>query len=173
MNRRKFIIKSFLLLGSCVFGGLYWKNRWKYIVIHHSAGSFGDLPFLKEVHKQRQPYDPINAIAYHYIIGNGNGLPMGKVASDWRQVYDIWGAHVSLNNVDYNFRGIGICLVGNLEHRKVPQAQYRSLVRLTKSLMSKYDISPENVIGHGMIKGESTKCPGKFFPMRTFKTDIS
>jgi N-acetyl-anhydromuramyl-L-alanine amidase AmpD len=173
MNRRKFFVTSSLLLGSVFYGGLYWKNRWKYIVIHHSAGSFGNLEFFRKVHRQRQAKDPINAISYHYIIGNGNGLAMGEVASDWRQSYDIWGAHVSMNNLDYNFRGIGVCLVGNFENKEVPSIQYQSLLRLTKSLMSKYDISHSNVTGHRMIKGESTKCPGKYFPMKTFKTDIA
>jgi N-acetyl-anhydromuramyl-L-alanine amidase AmpD len=173
MNRRKFIVTSSLLLGSVVFGGPYWKNRWKYIVIHHSAGSYGDLPFFKKVHRQRQAKDPIDAIPYHYIIGNGNGLAMGEVASDWRQSYDIWGAHVSVNNLDYNFRGIGICLVGNFENKEVPAIQYQSLLRLTKSLMSKYEILHSNVVGHRMIKGESTKCPGKHFPMKAFIADIA
>jgi N-acetyl-anhydromuramyl-L-alanine amidase AmpD len=173
MNRRKFIVRSSLLFGSIIFGGFHWKNRWKYIVIHHSAGSSGDLSFFQRVHRQRQAKDPINAIPYHYIIGNGNGLAMGQVASDWRQSYDIWGAHVSMNNPDHNFRGIGICLVGNFEHVAVPAVQYQSLVRLTQSLMLKYDISHRNVVGHGMIKGESTKCPGNRFPMKTFEADIA
>jgi N-acetyl-anhydromuramyl-L-alanine amidase AmpD len=173
MNRRKFIVTSSLLLGSAAFAGSYWKNRWKYIVIHHSAGSSGDLPFFKRVHRQRQANDPIDAVPYHYIIGNGHGLAAGEIVSDWRQSYNIWGAHVSTNNHDYNFRGIGICLVGNFENNKVPAIQYHSLLRLTKSLMSKYNISHHNVTGHGMIKGESTKCPGKHFPMKAFKADIA
>jgi hypothetical protein len=72
--------------------------------------------------------DPIDAIAYHYIIGNGNGLGMGEIASDWRQSYNLWGAHVSISNLDHNFRGIGICLIGNFENGEVPLAQYQALV---------------------------------------------
>ena len=173
MNRRKFIIRSTLLLGTLGFGNLYWKNRWKYIVIHHSAGSFGNIDFLQRVHRQRQGNDPVHAIPYHYIIGNGNGLAIGEIANDWRQHYNIWGAHVSKRNFDYNFRGIGVCLIGNLENEKIPPKQYLSLRHLTQTLMSKYDILPENVTGHGMITGESTKCPGKFFPMERLIRDIS
>lgn len=173
MNRRNFIIRSALLLGTVGFGLSYWKNRWKYIVIHHSAGSFGNIEFLQRVHRQRQGDDPIDAIAYHYIIGNGNGLGMGKVASDWRQHYDIWGTHVSNRNLDYNMRGIGICLIGNFEKEKLPPAQYQSLRNLTKTLISRYDILPRNVKGHGMITGEHTKCPGKYFPMERLLKDIA
>ena len=173
MNRRKFIIKSTLLLAALGFGSMYWKNRWKYIVVHHSAGSFGSIKFLQRVHRQRQGNDPIHAIPYHYVIGNGKGLAMGEIATDWRQGYNIWGAHVSQRNFDYNFRGIGICLIGNFENEQIPPKQYQSLIQLTRTLMSKYDILPENVTGHGLIAGESTKCPGKYFPMERLKKDIA
>ncbi|MCP4399102.1 MAG: N-acetylmuramoyl-L-alanine amidase [bacterium] len=97
---------------------------------------------------------------------------MGEIASDWRQHYNIWGAHVSVSNMDHNFRGIGICLIGNYEIKKVPAKQYLSLVTLTKKLMKKYDIKSTEISGHGMIPGESTKCPGKYFPIEKFKIDI-
>ncbi len=173
MNRRKFIISSSLILGSASIGMFYWGKRWKYIVIHHSAGLYGNIEFLQKIHRERQANDPIDAIPYHYIIGNGHGLGLGEIASDWRQSYDIWGAHVSGNNSDRNFRGIGICLIGNYEKQQVPAKQYNSLVQLTKILMKQYNISKENITGHGMTKGESTKCPGKYFPMKKFLKDIA
>lgn len=173
MNRRKFLITSSVAVSALAFGTVYWKSRWNYIVIHHSAGSYGDITFLNRVHRQRQANDPIDAIPYHYVIGNGNGLGMGEVASDWRRDYDIWGAHVSAKNSDRNFRGIGICLIGNYETDTVPEQQYASLVLLTRHLMSQYDIPLGNVNGHGLVPGESTKCPGKHFPMDRFLRDIA
>ncbi len=100
MNRRKFIINSSLILGSVGIGGFYWDKRWDYIVIHHSAGAYGNIDFLQQVHRERQASDPIDAIPYRYVIGNGKGLGLGEVRSDWRQTYGIWGAHVSKNNLD-------------------------------------------------------------------------
>ena len=173
MNRRKFLISTSVILGTTGLGGFYWNRRWKYIVIHHSAGSRGDIGFLQKVHRQRQPGDPVDAIPYHYIIGNGKGLGLGEIASDWRQSYHLWGSHVSASNLDHNFRGIGICLIGNYETSAVPAKQYTALVRLTKSLMQKYSIPAKNVNGHGMIEGESTKCPGKYFPMEKLRKDIA
>ncbi|MDH3976225.1 MAG: peptidoglycan recognition protein family protein [Deltaproteobacteria bacterium] len=134
---------------------------------------YGNIEFLQKIHNERQANDPVDAIPYHYVIGNGNGLGLGEVASDWRQSYDIWGAHVSANNIDRNFRGIGICLIGNFEEEAPPAEQYDSLVKLTRSLMSKYGISLKNITGHGMTKGESTKCPGRYFPMQAFYRDIA
>lgn len=162
-----------MLLATLGIGGSYWKRRWNYIVIHHSAGSFGHLKLLQQVHRERQGGDPIDAIPYHYIIGNGHGMTMGEIVSGWRQTWDVWGAHVSHNNFDRNFRGIGICLIGNYERDVVPSGQYQALIRLTQRLMQKYHIPAANVTGHGMIPGEATKCPGKNFPLDRFKADIA
>jgi N-acetyl-anhydromuramyl-L-alanine amidase AmpD len=166
------MMSSAAALGGFGLGGAYWTQRWNYIVIHHSAGSHGDIAFLNRVHSERQAGDPIDAIPYHYVIGNGNGLAMGEVASDWRQGYDIWGAHVSGRNTDWNFRGIGVCLIGNFENHEVPPPQYQALLKLTRQLMSDYAIPVANVNGHGYIAGEATKCPGKHFPMERFLSEL-
>jgi len=150
----------------------WWTQRWNYIVIHHSAGDYGNIKFLQKVHRERQSKDPLDAIPYHYIIGNGNGLGVGVVKSDWRQAWNIWGMHVSGHNVDRNFRGLGICLIGNFEIKNISEKQYQALVKLTKELMKKYNIPLSNVSGHGYTKGEQTKCPGKHFPMERFLRDL-
>lgn len=173
MDRRKFLLVSAASLSAPLLGTAYWGRRWNYIVIHHSGGRSGDIALLTRVHRQRQAKDPVDAIPYHYVIGNGNGLGLGEVASDWRQGYDIWGAHVSGRNPDRNFRGLGICLIGNYEVDTVPARQYQALVALTRQLMKRYRIPPANVTGHGFVPGEATKCPGRQFPMQAFLRDIA
>lgn len=172
LKRRKLLKWGLGLVGTALIGGIYWPNRWKYIVIHHSAGNYGNIEFLQNVHRQRQSKDPIDAIPYHYVIGNGNGLKMGEVVSDWRKENNLWGAHVSGRNSDRNFRGLGICLIGNFEQHPVPEAQYRALLNLTSSLMKEHNISPDNLSGHGLTPGEMTLCPGKHFPMQRLKRDV-
>ena len=34
---------------------------------------------LRQVHRERQPNDPIDAIPYHFVIGNGRGMTDGEV----------------------------------------------------------------------------------------------
>jgi hypothetical protein len=160
------------LAGVATAGVFWWPNRWKYIVIHHSAGNFGTIEFLQQVHRDRQAGDPIDAIPYHFVIGNGNGLQLGEIASDWRQDLDIWGTHVSANNMSRNFLGIGICLIGNFEEKGVPEKQFGALVALTKDLMARHSILARNVVFHGKIEGESTKCPGRNFPFDKFTEAI-
>ena len=136
MNRRRFLLASGAIAGAAGAAALYWPNRWSHIVIHHSAGNYGTIEFLQEVHRERQGGDPVDAIPYHYVIGNGNGLGMGEIASDWRQEFDIWGTHLSANNMLKNFLGLGICLIGNFDEHNVPAPQFEALVSLTKSLMN-------------------------------------
>jgi N-acetylmuramoyl-L-alanine amidase len=165
IKRRRFIKWAASGLGLAAVGAIYWPRRWRYIVIHHSAGDSGDIAFLQQVHRDRQRNDPVDAIPYHYVIGNGRGIRMGEVASDWRKESNLWGAHVSGNNSDRNFRGIGICMIGNFEAYQVPEPQYQALLSLCRSLMAQYPISLSKISGHGLTPGESTLCPGKFFPM--------
>lgn len=173
MKRRRFIISSAALLLLTGAGALTWSRRWKYIVIHHSGGDYGTIDFLQKVHRQRQAGDPVDAIPYHYVIGNGNGLGMGEVASDWRRDYEIWGAHVSGNNTARNLFGIGICLIGNFEESPVPAVQMASLVSLTRTLMRRYGIRAGNVGFHGKLPGENTLCPGRHFPFDEFGAAIA
>ena len=173
MKRRRFLMSTVALALAAGAGALAWPRRWKYIVIHHSGGNYGTIDFLQEVHRQRQGGDPIDAIPYHYVIGNGNGLAMGEVASDWRQEFDIWGAHVSGNNSARNAFGIGICLIGNFEESAVPSGQLGALVTLTRDLMRRYGIRPENVGFHGRLAGENTLCPGRHFPVEEFTAAIT
>lgn len=169
MKKNKILILISLAL---LIFSYWWVNRWSYIVIHHSAGNYGNIEFLQKVHRERQSKDPIDAIPYHYIVGNGNGLGVGIVKSDWRKTWHLWGMHLSGNNFNRNFRGLGICLIGNFEKRDIDPKQYEALVKLTKELMRKYKIPIKNVSGHGYIEKEATKCPGKKFPMKQFLKDI-
>ncbi len=173
ISRRHFLIKAGVgIFGASSLGSLLGAQRWKYIVIHHSAGKFGNPEFLRKVRRERQGRSIVNSMAYHFIIGNGSGMDIGHVAHDARWRYQLWGQHVSIRNSDHNLRGIGICLVGNFEKHVINERQYKALLSFTRGLMKKYSIVPENVKGHGYIHREKTLCPGRHFPMQQFNEDI-
>ena len=164
MNRRHFLTIS--ALGALLLGAtFYWPRRWRTIAIHHSGGGFGDIALLRRVHRERQPRDPVDEIPYHFVIGNGNGLGLGEVVPTGRWRLGLWGAHVSTRNMDRNFRGIGICLIGNFEDAEVA-------VSLTRDLVDRFGISANGVAAHGRIAGETTLCPGRHFPMDRFRRDV-
>lgn len=171
MNRRRFITLSglgILLAGIPVF----WSSRWRYITIHHSGGTYGDIELLRRVHRERQANDPVDEVPYHFVIGNGQGLRLGEVVATGRWRLRIWGAHLSAANIDRNFRGIGICLIGNFETAGVPEAQYEAAVSLTRDLVCRFRISPDNLTLHGHTPGESTLCPGRNFPRERFFRNV-
>lgn len=162
-----------LILAIVISFVVYKRHRWNYIIIHHSASSYGNIEFLQKIHDQRQSGDPLKGtIAYHYAIGNGNGMEDGEIASDRRKQYDLPGVHLSFVNWKRNLRGLGICLIGNIDKKPMTPKQYESLVKHTKELMKKYNIEIENVEFHGKISGEQTRCPGKFFPYEKFIRDL-
>lgn len=161
---------AFIVCGAAI-SILYKFLRWKYIVIHHSAGNFGNLKLLQRVKYERQG-GVLRMMSYHFVIGNGNGMELGEIAYDNRWRYQFWGAHVSANNMNLNLRGIGVCLVGNFERYRISEEQYNVLVELTLALMHKYHIPSDRVYLHGKINGEHTRCPGKKFPGQRFYKDI-
>lgn len=172
MTRRG--VLAFLGLGAILAAMPYfWNRRWCYITIHHSGGNYGNVALLQRVHRERQPRDPIDAIPYHFLIGNGNGLGLGEVVETWRWRFGIWGAHLSVRNTWRNFRGIGICLIGNFQTDEVPETQLSAAIALTQRLMHTLRIPPENVTLHGSTPGEATLCPGKNFPQHRFMSAIA
>lgn len=171
-KRRGLLIGLGAIAATGLGASLYWPRRWRYIVIHHSAGASGTLEGLRQVHRERQARDPIDAIPYHYLIGNGRGIGLGEVIAGRRVENHLWGGHVNGRAPDLNFRGIGICLIGNYQEQQVPEQQYLALVSLTRKLMKKYSIKSEQVYTHGHAPKQSTLCPGKNFPRQRFHSDI-
>ena len=130
---------------------------WTSIVIHHTATDQGSVESIHEAHLAREWL----GIGYHFVIGNGNGMPDGEIAPTFRWREQLHGAHAGAE--EYNQHGIGIALVGNFEKQPPTPAQLASIKRLVAVLKSEYHIDGEHVIGHREVK--PTACPGKLFPI--------
>ncbi|MFC2140481.1 peptidoglycan recognition family protein [Candidatus Auribacterota bacterium] len=134
-------------------------------MIHHSATRQGSARHFERYHKKRGMK---NGLAYHFVINNGtSGREDGEleIGSRWKKQLD--GGHCKQRWV--NHHGIGICLVGNFSKQKVTKKQFKTLYKLCQLLMDQYQIPVANVIGHGQMRGEHSKCPGKNFPMSELK----
>jgi hypothetical protein len=140
---------------------------WKHIVIHHTATSAGSVESINAAHLQKKDKDgnPWLGIGYHFVIGNGDGMPDGAIEPTFRWRTQIQGAHAGSTNKDYNERGIGICLVGNFEKTPPTAAQRKSVKLLVQTLRTEYRIPAASVVGHKDIRSSATECPGKLFPM--------
>ena len=146
------------------------KPKWKYIVIHHSGTTIGNAKKFDLYHRKVRKMK--NGIAYHYVICNGtSGSDDGEIEITSRWQKQISGGHCKKQK--NNNEGIGICLVGNFQKSKPTEDQYWSTVWLVRKMMNDYNIPLSNVKGHGEMRGENSKCPGKYFPWKRLRRDLA
>jgi len=141
------------------------RGRWKNIVYHHSATSSGSVKGMDEYHRETRHME--NGLAYHFVIGNGKGMPDGQIVAGNRWDKQLAGGHLASESL--NRISLGICLVGNFEKSKPTRAQLKSLAALTNYLMARCRLSLGAVKTHQQINTVYTACPGKRFPIKTVK----
>ena len=167
-----------------------------YIVIHHSATkdqkhndwnaitrfhtSFrrgGDIISPKEASALRAAGEK-NIINPWPYVGYNSGIEEvdGQIKFMTGHAIGKQGYHCKESRM--NFRSIGICMVGNFDLEVPSFAKLKFLQDLCYSYMVNYGILASNIIGHRdaalMVgldweKGQFKTCPGKLFPLQTFK----
>lgn len=149
---------------------------WRYIVLHHSASRSGNVEQFDRYHRQQG----FGGIAYHFVIGNGNGMEDGEVAETFRWTQQISGTHSSVNSWMYNVYGIGICLVGNFEEQGPTHRQLLALENLVLRLSRTYAIKQKSIVTHRTVpydydsnRYEQTLCPGKYFDVSHLRKRIA
>ncbi len=136
------------------------ENKWKHIVLHHSATDEGNASKFDKHHRETRKWK--YGLAYHFVIGNGKGSGEGEIEVGSRWTKQIHGAHTA--NRDINRVGIGICLVGNFEENNEPTYdQFEALASLVNYLSKRYNIPKSNIVRHNQIVQKYTACPGKNF----------
>lgn len=144
-------------------------TKWQYIIVHHSATDIGSASGFNKAHLRR---GFSSGVGYDFVIDNGTqGRRDGQIEVTNRWTYQRDGAHCKAGGMNHN--GIGICLVGNFDRERVSEAQMKSLVYLANLLREQYHIPMSRVMGHGMVNGAHTHCPGKNFPWHEFKTRLN
>jgi len=129
----------------------------KFIIFHYTG-------MRSESDALRKLTDIQSEVSCHYFIKNNgeiiNMVPDLYIA--WHAGKSSWKNYKSLNQ---NSIGIEITNPGH-EHgyKKFKQKQISSLLKLTKSLIKKYNILPENILGHSDIAPQRKKDPGEKFP---------
>lgn len=147
---------------------LYPSRKWDYVIIHHSATDVGSALRFDSAHTRRR----WKGLGYHFVIDNGtSGKEDGQIEVSPRWLHQEDGAHCKAGNM--NYRGIGICLVGNFSEDKVSPAQMESLVFLVNRLKEYYNIPDSRILGHDQVKGASTECPGTRFPWSEFRRRLN
>ena len=139
-------------------------GRWQYIVIHHSDVDTGTVKAMDRYHREIRHME--NGLAYHFVIGNGNGMGDGEIAACHRWVEQLDGGHLASEG--QNKVAIGICLVGNFDEHPPTRKQMESLRALVEALMVRCNLTPRAVRTHQQINIVHTRCPGTRFPTNSF-----
>jgi len=146
---------------------LYPNTKWKYIIVHHSGTEMGNSLSFDTYHLSRG----WNGIGYHFVIDNGTDSKHdGQIEVSPRWLKQLNGSHCKADGM--NERAIGVCLVGNFNRDFVSPKQMEALVYLVKTLKAYYKIPDDHILGHRMVRGATTDCPGKHFPWREFKARL-
>jgi hypothetical protein len=119
-------------------------------------------------HRQKRHME--NGLAYHFVIGNGNGSPDGRieVGDRWRR--QIRGGHLASEAL--NEISLGICLVGNFETTRPSAQQMKSLYALVQYLVERCRATSSAVKTHRQINTKPTQCPGRNFPTKSLMDNI-
>ncbi len=136
-------------------------HPWRFIVLHHSASRGGDAQIIDRDHVAQNGWD---GIGYHFVIGNGVDMPLGRIEATFRWRQQVHGAHAGpqLAQKPYNADGIGICLIGNYDQQALSPYSERRLVELCAQLIHRIPtLSVGRIMGHRDVPEKSTICPGK------------
>ncbi len=148
---------------------VFKKGKWKYIIVHHTAGEFGKALSIDQIHRERGFEE---GLGYHFLIDNGTlgkGNGQLEVAPRWLKQEE--GAHCKASGM--NYVGIGIGLVGNFNNDRPSKAQLHTLTLLVSSLGKYYNIGLPNVFGHRQVPEARTDCPGIRFPWDAFRAGLA
>ncbi len=143
-------------------------GQWQHIVIHHSGMPQGSGKNIDRYHREERHME--NGLAYHFVIGNGNGMGDGEIYVGGRWKKQIEGGHLAIHALNLN--SIGICLIGNFEKTRPSARQLNSLEALVRYLQQRTNLPVSAVTTHKLIHPKHTLCPGRRFPTDAFENRL-
>ncbi len=105
-------------------------------------------------------------VSCHYFIKRNGSiiLMVPEVYEAWHAGKSNWKSEKSLNKKSI---GIEIANKGHqFGYQNYSKKQIKSLIKLSKYLIKKYNISKKNILGHSDIAFERKKDPGEKFPWK-------
>ena len=131
----------------------------KFLVFHYTGMKLevDAIKRLKEIQSE---------VSSHYLIKNNGEIvlmvPEPYIA--WHAGISFWKGYKSLNKYSI---GIEISNPGHSHNYKnFSTKQIKSIVNLSKYLIKKYNIKPNNILGHSDIAPNRKKDPGEKFPWK-------
>ena len=129
----------------------------RFVIFHYTG-------MKKESEAISRLTDIKSEVSSHYLIKN-NGQIITLVPElyiAWHSGVSFWKNYQSLNK---NSIGIEISNPGhNFIYKNFSKKQINSILLLSKYLIKKYKIKPQNILGHSDIAPNRKKDPGEKFP---------
>ena len=133
-------------------------RRWDGIVLHQSSTTGGNASMLSMYHRTVRGVE--GGLAYHFLIGNGNYSPLGKI-----EIGERWGSQAPVGTPPgeaVDPRSISICLVGDFTNEPPQAAQLAALDELIHYLRAK--VGDVELRSHSRSSDGMSSCPGRYFP---------
>ena len=135
------------------------KNKIKYLIFHYT-GMKNDKLAIKKLTSFNS-----NVSCHYYITSSGNLIQMvPDFYTAWHAGKSNWRNDKSLN---HNSIGIEISNPGHKHgYRKFNDKQIKTLIKISKTLIKKYKINKQNILGHSDIASLRKMDPGEKFPWK-------
>ncbi len=132
------------------------KKKIKYIIIHYTGTN--SIKEAVNIFKDKK-----SKVSCHWLISKRGKLY--KIVDErniaWHAGTSYWKGEIMLNN---NSIGIELDNIGHGSRYKIfPNLQMRVLEKLLESLIKKYNIKKQNVLGHSDIAPDRKIDPGELF----------
>lgn len=145
----------------------------KKIIVHCSDSAYGCFAIINQWHKDRGWEGAKSGIScgYHYLLLNGyprssrNCYSFLDGSIECGRPLEEVGAHV----YGYNKDSIGMCLVG--KSGEFTHRQYRVAKAMILSLLHKFDLFINDIVGHCELDDKKLSDPG--FKMDTFRNYVN
>ncbi len=134
-------------------------NQIKFLIFHYT-GMRKESDSIKKLINFKS-----NVSCHYFIKKNGETLVMvPDLYIAWHAGKSRWKHYNSLNRYSI---GVEISNPGhNFNYKKFSKKQVQSIIKLSKKLIKKYKIKPNNILGHSDIAPERKKDPGEKFPWK-------
>ena len=135
------------------------KNKIKYLIYHYT-GMKSDRLAIKKLTSFNS-----NVSCHYYITVSGKIIQMvPDLYVAWHAGKSSWGNHKSIN---YKSIGIEISNPGHQHgYREFSDKQIKSLIKISKSIIKKYNIKKNKILGHSDIAPLRKIDPGEKFPWK-------
>jgi len=130
-----------------------------FIIFHYTG-------MQKEKNAIKKLIDSKSKVSCHYFIKkNGQVIQMvPDLYIAWHAGISKWGKYKSLNRYSI---GIEISNTGHrFNHESYSKKQINSVIKLSKFLITKYNIKEKNILGHSDVAPERKQDPGEKFPWK-------